>query len=403
MARSKEGKGGLMMKKNNPYAALKIWGMIFIILISLCSCSALYPDKLNAGVAPSRCLPDFPDKDGWYGGDGAYSIPLDSRRTLWLFGDTFVACPGWRSDRLDMDVVLGTTLGISTCSRDNEFKIKYYLEHKDGKFVSSFSGEEWLWPQDPFIVNNVLYIPLIAVAPANQKGEVFNFKVAGHKFVRVRDFSAEDPRAWHYDFVDLTSSLPMEISAFATTSVVHDGYVYFYPFYVRLKEKPHIFGNILARIPANQIDHPQDAIEYFTRDGRWERTLEPENIKVVLDAGVSELSVRYHDACRKWVAVYLTVRNKGNQLLYQTADRPEGPWSVPKVLEVRIPELDPQSPFYDKGNFCYAGKEHIEFSRDKNLVVTYVCNSSEDMESQTSFIRRSLFLYRPVVREAAYE
>jgi len=31
------------------------------------------------------------------------------------------------------------------------------------------------------------------------------------------------------------------------------------------------------------------------------------------------------------------------------------------------------------------------------MVVTYVCNSYEDFEKVTSFIRRNLFLYRPVV------
>jgi hypothetical protein len=57
---------------------------------------------------------------------------------------------------------------------------------------------------------------------------------------------------------------------------------------------------------------------------------------------------------------------------------------------------------YDKNSFCYAGKEHIEFSRNKKIVVTYVCNSAEDMQNQTSFIRRNLFLYRPVVRNVSY-
>jgi len=96
------------------------------------------------------------------------------------------------------------------------------------------------------------------------------------------------------------------------------------------------------------------------------------------------------------------LNNKGNQFLYQTADKLEGPWSTPRPLVGNIPEVDPQSPLFDKGNFCYAGKEHIEFSRDKNLVVTYVCNSSEDMQKQDSFLRRNMFLYRPVVREVPY-
>lgn len=376
--------------------------ILLLFIISLLSCSTFTAARYDAEVSPNHCLPVFPDRDGWYGGDGAYSIKLDKERTLWVFGDTFVGCPGCRRDRVDMDVVLGTTVAISSCSENREFQITYYLQHSGGKYVSSFGKDEWLWPQDPFIADRVLYIPLIAIVPGDKKDDVFNFKVAGHKFVRIRDFSAADPRKWNYDYVDLTPALPPEIAAFAATSVVHDRYVFFYPFYVHVKNDLNIFGNILARIPVDRIDRPAGAIEYYTKDGTWENRLSPEKVKIVLDASVSELSVRYHEDDQKWIAVYLSTQNKGDRLLYQTSDKLEGPWSEAKPLGVPVPEVDPRSVLYDKGNFCYAGKEHIEFSRGNNLVVTYVCNSSEDLEKQDSFLRRNMFLYRPVVREIGY-
>ena len=376
--------------------------VVFLLSISLFSCSTLLTEKYTAEVSQGQCFPVFPDKDCWYGGDGAYSIKLDGERTLWLFGDTFVAQEEDRKDRIDMDVILGTTLAISTCSEDNKFKIKYYLKKKNEKFVSSFGENEWLWPQDPFIVGGVLYLPLIAVTPTHNENEVFNFKITGHKFARIKDFSATDPHQWNYDYIDLTPAIPREITAFATTSVVHDDYVYFYPFYVYSKDAVNVMGNILARIPINKIDNPAGAVEYFSKDGMWEHELNPEKIKIVLDASASELSVRYHAADKKWMAVYLSTQNKGNKLLYQTADKPEGPWSESKPLSVKVAEVDPQSKLYDKNNFCYAGKEHIEFARNKKLIVTYVCNSAEDMKSRTSFIRRNMFLYRPMVREISY-
>jgi hypothetical protein len=379
-----------------------IWLVLLLLTLPLFSCSTFISEKYTAEVHTGQCLPVFPDNNGWYGGDGAYSIPLDKERTLWVFGDTFIANEEGRKDRIDMDVILGTTLAISICSATNEFKIQYYLKKKNEKFVSSFGENEWLWPQDPFIVNNVLYIPLIAVTPTDKKGELFNFKITGHKLARIKDFSAADPYKWSMDYIDLTPSIPAEIAAFATTSVVHDGYVYFYPFYTFSKDALNVLGNIIARIPVNKIDNPMGAIEYFTKDGTWENNLNPARVKVVLDACVSELSVRYHTADKKWIAVYLSTQNKGDKLLYQFADELEGPWSEPKVLGVKVPEVDPSSTLYDKNSFCYAGKEHIEFARNRNLVVTYVCNSAEDMQSQTSFIRRNLFLYRPVVREIGY-
>jgi hypothetical protein len=381
----------------------KLTGLFLLLLIlPLCSCSTILPEKYAAPVSQSHCLPVFPDKDGWYGGDGAYSIKLDQERILWLFGDTFVDRKEGRKDRIDMDFIAGTTLAISTCSVSNEFIIKYYLKKKNGEFVSSFGENEWLWPQDPFIVNDVLYIPLIVVTATNNEGELFNFRITGHRLARIKDFSSADPYKWNLDYIDLTPAIPTDIRAFATTSVVHKNYIYFYPFYVYSKDKVNVFGNILARIPAGKIDNPAEAVEYLTKDGSWQNKLNPESVKIVLNTGLSELSVRYHPTDKKWMAVYLNTQNKGDKLLYQTAEKPEGPWSEPKNMGLPVPEVDPQSRLYDKNNFCYAGKEHIEFSRNKNMIVTYVCNSAEDSQERTSFIRRNLFLYRPVVREIFY-
>jgi len=106
--------------------------ILLLFIISLLSCSTFTAARYDAEVSPNHCLPVFPDRDGWYGGDGAYSIKLDKERTLWVFGDTFVGCPGCRRDRVDMDVVLGTTVAISSCSENREFQITYYLQHSGG-------------------------------------------------------------------------------------------------------------------------------------------------------------------------------------------------------------------------------------------------------------------------------
>jgi hypothetical protein len=198
--------------------------------------------------------------------------------------------------------------------------------------------------------------------------------------------------------VDLTPGILDGVHAFATTSVVYKGHVYFYPLYSATKDGLSVLGNILARVSTNKLDNPAHAIEYLTTEGRWEKEPDRARIQVVLDAAVSEMSVRYHPGEGKWVAVYLSVRNNGDQMLCRKADRLEGPWSEPEVLIGSIPEVDPNSPRYDRNTFCYAGKEHREFARGGNPIVTYVCNSHNDLEKDSSFIRRNLFLYRPVVR-----
>ena len=254
-----------------------------------------------------------------------------------------------------------------------------------------------MWPQDPFIVNQVLYVPLLVVKAMLDLSEPLNFKIVRHKIARIKNYTLADPRQWIVDYIDLKEAIPPGIEAFAATSVIFHNYVYFYPLYTSVKKTVKTSGNILVRIPVDKLDDPADSMEYLNKGGTWEKGLAPARAMIILSAGVSELSVRYHADDNKWIAVYMSTKNNGAQLLYQTADKPEGPWSKPMALIATIPEVDPKSPRYDKHNFCYAGKEHIEFARSKNLVVTYVCNSAENFKKKNNFIRRNLFLYRPVV------
>lgn len=374
-----------------------------LLLLGLSGCVAL-PAVSDVGSRPGdrqpeawQCRPAFPDRDGWYGGDGAYSIRLDDRRTLWLFGDSFASEEEGRRDRIGMTVVLGTTVAVSTCVAE-DFRIRYRLKKKDGRFVSSFGADgEWLWPQDPFLAEGRLYIPLVAVRAAPEREGPFKFAVVGHKLARIDDFTAEDPNRWVVEYLDLTPDIPREIQAFATTSVVHWGHVYFYPLYSAIGAEGAVLGNILARIPLDRLAAPARSIQYLHRDGRWDAEPDRRRLKVVLDAAVSELSVRYHPERGEWVAVHMSLENNGDRLLYRTAPALEGPWSAARALVGTIPEVARHSTRYDENNFCYAGKEHREFSRGKDMVVTYVCNSYEDFEKERSFIRRNLFLYRPVV------
>ena len=385
-----------MMPRNAKGRAIRIAVLLICILLSACSSG---PERAyDSRSASSICLPCFPDRDGWYGGDGAYSIRLDDRRVLWLFGDSFVSEEEDRKNRVGMEVILGTTLATSTCTPDGVFHIRYWLKKRDGQFVSSFGEDEWLWPQDPFMADGTLYVPLVSVRANPEMAGPFKFEILGHKIARIGHFEGEDPNRWPVDYADLTPGILDGVQAFATTSVVYGEHVYFYPLYSGAKDGRAVLGNILARIPIRRLDDPARAVEYLTTEGRWEKGPDHARVKVVLEAAVSEMSVRYHPDEGKWVAVYLSVRNNGDQMLCRKADRLEGPWSEPEVLIGSIPEVDPNSPRYDRNTFCYAGKEHREFARGRNPVVTYVCNSHDDFEKDSSFIRRNLFLYRPVVR-----
>ncbi len=359
--------------------------LILCLIFFSCATPGPLPDR---GV----CLPHFPDRDGWYGGDGAYSIDLDEQRTLWLFGDTFASSESARTNRAGMDIISGNTLAISTCNADG-FHIRYYLKKRDGRFASFFGDDETLWPQSPFLAERALLIPLLEIKPLPDKEPPFNFRIAGHKIAYIRNFSAKDPMSWRVDELDWSQAIDAGIDALAPASVVFQHQVYFFSLY-RAGNKA---GNILARLSLARLDHPAGAFEYLHDDGGWENRIDPKRIKILFTEGLSELSVRYDPQKRRWIAVYLNPENKGRRVLYRVAPHLDGPWSSPGTLFETIPEVDPQSPQYHPKTFCYAGKEHARFSSAQSLVVTYVCNSSEDPTDPESFIARHLFLYRPVV------
>ena len=373
---------------------------IAIALLLVClwasSCAPLRSGIVPTGEISNRCLPSFPDQDGWYGGDGAYSIALDGRRSLWLFGDTFVSEEKGRKDRIGMEVIPGTTLAVSTC-KGEQFSIRYYLKKANGKFASSFGGDQWLWPQDPFIADRILYIPFLVIRALPGPPRPFHFEIAGHRIARIKDYSAEDPHDWPVDYLDWTGAIAPGIEALAAASVVHNRFVYFYPLYRSGKDGVPIHGNLPARLPVNRLENPAGHFEYWTSDG-WQKEVTPKNARMIFSPGLSELSVRYLAEDGEWLAVYLSPENKGDRLLFATSRQPEGPWSPPAVLIPSIDEVDPKSPLYHPQTFCYAGKEHRQFARGRELVATYVCNSMEDIDDQDSFLRKNLFLYRPVVR-----
>src|SRR5437588_6974655 len=62
----------------------------------------------------ARPLPDFSYTQGWLGADDAYSIPIGKDRSVWLFGDSFVANNDVKL-RSQYKAMVRNSLGVSTC------------------------------------------------------------------------------------------------------------------------------------------------------------------------------------------------------------------------------------------------------------------------------------------------
>ena len=145
---------------------------------------------------------------------------------------------------------------------------------------------------------------------------------------------------------------------------------------------------ILSRLPTRGLDSPASHLEYFAKDRTWKAGIDGLDALVVIETGHSEMSVRHHEEIDKWLAVsgagFLSDR-----IMLRTAAALTGPWSEWRPAH-RFSEMSQTNPQYDKDTWCYAVKEHIEFSSGGRILVTYACNSV-DLHKQIT----NPGLYRP--------
>src|SRR5438128_664961 len=287
----------------------------------------------------------FPDQKRWLGADDAYSIPLENGRSLWLFGDTFIGTTP-ESPRTATSGFIRNSIGITTCS-SGKCSIEYFwAKMSTGKPDSMFSipGSDWFWPMDGFIHRGKLYIALMQM---HAEGNGANF-------------------------------------------------VYF--FTLVQGDKPAVQHLGLLRLPLEKLDavaRPgSSAWEYLRTNLTWAKWADtekelPSDHAVVLKPGASEMSVRYHEATKQWIAVYPTSGLRTAE--YALSNYMTHGWQPGKTLYT-FPEREPSHPNYTKNVFCYAAKEHVEFEAEGQLVFTYACNSFQEHEL---FEKRQL--YHPIV------
>jgi hypothetical protein len=326
------------------------------------------PASIPETKSENGCTPSFPFLDGWWGADGAYSIPLADGRSVWIFGDTFYGDS--RTLQGEEPRMVRNSVGVSTCT-SGRWKIKYVLRRTaSGKPIDFFQSpvkDHWYWAMDGFMNEGVLYVTLLCVRDkAKTQDAPYGFETCGADLARVSDLEGI-PEDWTIQYFPL---VPLESRAFPSATAVVDGeYAYIFALNERASTRPLL----LTRIPLAHLDSPQESIEYYARDGHWKSGFVPRDAAEVMKAGSSELSVRYHPELEKWVAILVDPSGTG-VILMRTATKIEGPWTQGRAL-YRLPELAADSRENHPNWFCYAGKEHPEFSQPNTLLITYVCNS----------------------------
>ncbi len=327
-------------------------------------------EKSKPSLHRQDCMPSFPIKDGWLGGDGALAVPLDSSKMLWLFGDTYV---GRKDQTTRSGAGMVTTIGVSTCRTDGTMDMQYYwrnmyTDHPD-HFFQTHTDRYKFWPFDGFMYRNKLYVLLGKVGgkPGASPDDIFNWTAPGYSLARVIDPGSTPPDQWKIDLFPLS---PIFDGVSYDGGFAKDGR-YIYLLLVKADSK-----NYVVRVPLDYIESPDGHLEYFANDGKWKPGTDSADARTVVEDRLVSRIV-YHPDSRRWFMVY-GPHFGGKVIYYRTAKEITGPWSDRQTL-YECPELVEGSPQYDKDNFCYGARVLTQyFDRDRShLVILYTCNSKE--------------------------
>ena len=330
----------------------------------------LQQDKDEKGAAPRQegCMPSFPYKDGWLGGDGGLSVPIGPSKSLWLFGDTFV---GKKDQTTRSGSSMVTTIGISTCQPDKTVDMQYYwrnmyTDHPD-HFFQSHTDRYKYWPTDLFMHNHNLYVVMskIGPKPGASPDDIFNWSAIGITIAKVTDPNATPPDQWKIDLFPWSHVLDANLydGGFA-----EDG-KYIYLFMLKEGRK-----NYLVRLPLDYIESPEGHIEYFSRDETWKPGSDSADAKILFDDRLIG-RVLYHPESKRWLMAYGPHFGR-KSVYFRAASEITGPWSDRHTL-YECPELIEGTPLYDEDNFCYCARVHAQFFNEDSskLLVTYTCGS----------------------------
>jgi hypothetical protein len=387
-------------------AAARKLGWSLLLAALLCGAVAARGQTAGQTAAPLGAEHlAFPDENKWLGADDAYSIPLGHGRSLWLFGDTFI---GEKADsvRTAKSGFIRNSVGISSCSEKNCAMEYFWALRKGAKPDSFFAapGTDWYWPLDGFIHNGTLYVALMQMH-AEATGAM-GFAFSGVQLAVIPNYT-RPPAEWKIDYAPLNTGAHAVPGVAIVLQQGPNGnpnpadprgasYAYFFTLVQGATPAAQHLGLLrIALAKLSDAARPAgSAWEYLKADtswGDWPRqdTALPADHARVLTPGATEMSLRYHEATKQWIAVY---PDAGLQKAdYALSDSMTDAWQAPKTL-LAYPEMAPANPNHTTNVFCYAAKEHVEFEREGQLVFTYACNSykEEELFDKTK-------LYRPML------
>jgi len=310
----------------------------------------------------------FYNEKGWTGADAAYSVPLADNVTLWLYGDT------WIGDIIDgkhkKATMVNNSIALHHGKDPSSASVKFFWgTTEDGKpaaFIRPADGVGWFWIFHGVAANEKLYFFLMQIIKTDEKS-VFGFKHIGTWLGEV-DNPLQEPGKWQIKQYKVPwGRYSDKGNLFFGSALIRDGdFIYIYGSREDWDKGVGGRSMIVARAPADKITE-FDKWRFF-HNGDWQGDIN--DISGLFDGIATEYSVSYQPKLKQYVVIY-TENGMSENIMMRLSPTLVGPWSdAYKVYEC------PESKWH-KTYFCYAAKGHPEISKQDELIVTYVCNSTD--------------------------
>ncbi len=342
----------------------------------------------------------FKRDSGWFGGDGIYTIPLNSpenknatstTQTLFIFSDSMIGTI--RKDSLQNGFrMIHNSIAVLKGNKPLPENLKFnWKENSKGEAEPVFEPRtpktqmnDYYWLGDGFVnqkLNNALYI--FGYRIRNVSEEAFGFREIGNTLIKIP--AGSKPPFYNYQQWDTPFFIEdgeNDIGSFGAGIFVNtksagapspDGFVYIYG--VRGKAK----NLLVARVK------PED-FERFERWRFWDGKAWNSNMNkaaTLTDAVSNELSVSPLPDGR--YALVFQVGGIGTTVGLRLGASPTGPFGP--IIKIWDSSKDAEEKTY----VMYNAKVHPSLSSRAELLISYNVNSVEFIKD----LKKNPYLYRP--------
>lgn len=323
------------------------------VISTCCPCGGYDTDAERAEGADAL----FHQDPRWLGGDGAYSIDLDGERSLWLFGDSFIATSPALTRRESK--LVRNSVAVMT-GRDPETAVMEFA-WRDGNPPASFfpeDGDRWYWPIHGVRVPDgplVVFLARLRATP----GEGLGFAGDGYRAVRIADPDAR-PAAWQLEPL-ATRPVPGQPDATIGNCAFADA-THLYAMSVDAAHAARLVRYALADVAAGDLSSPA----WLTSRGFVPEAALTEAPQVVIEGASTECSLFPSEGGFTYVA---SEGFGGSTIGFRQTD----------FLGTFFEPIDVFTPPESLGDqpFVYAAKAHAQLADAARgeYLVTYVDNS----------------------------